>query len=103
MIAGEYAEATRIKRQRIVHAKLGTEISNRVFVGDLQIIDGPTGPRRHIRSKSLIYKPDAFEINRIRSRLRQTISRRFREQLPGIVFTLFPGLRIEVAENAGAI
>src|SRR5215213_9956866 len=103
MIAGEYAQAARVKWERVVHAKLSTKISDRVFSRYRNALHGPAGPRSHVRLKELIDALHAFEINRIGSGFRQPVRRGFGEELARILLALFPDLRIEIAKDAGAV
>src|SRR4051794_38953282 len=98
MIAGEYAEATGVKRQRRVHAKLGTEVSDRMLRRDRVLLQ--TRRRRHVRLKTLVEALHTFHVDRIGRSFGQPEGRRFREQLARIVLTLFPDFGIEIAEDA---
>src|ERR1044072_5911320 len=98
-MAGQDAGSTRIKRQRIVNAKLSAEISNRTIRCDLQFAEGPADALSHVRLKPFLDASHALEVNRIRRCFRQTKLRRFREQSPRVVLAVFPKLRLQVAKD----
>src|ERR1041385_3524887 len=101
MIAGEYAQTTRVERQRCVNAKLRAEVSDGMFRRDRILLQ--TRRRGQVRLKALVELLHPLHVDRIGRRFGQSEGRRFREQSSRIVLTLFPDFGIEIAEDSLAI
>src|SRR5688572_32056524 len=100
MIAGEYAEAAGVQRQRIVYAKLGAKISDWMFRRDRTCRNAI---RLHVRFKTLGQALHAFQINGIARGLGETIRRNPGQQLSWVIFAFCPKLRIEIAKDGSAV
>src|ERR1700750_1930355 len=101
MIAREDAEATRVKRQRSVHAKLRAEVSDRMLFSDR--VELQARRRREIRLKTLVEMAHTFHVDRISGRFGKSKGRRFREELSRVVLTFFPDFGVEIAEDTLAV
>src|SRR5216684_2040435 len=98
MITGEDSETARIKRERIVHAELGTEIRDPVLLADMsrQRELGPGPGVAHVFSKSPIQPLNTIREKGIRRHLRQPQIRNLSQQQTRILFALLPEVRIKV-------
>src|SRR5438477_12472577 len=100
MISREYSQTSRIKRERIVHAELCTEISDRIRPGDMcgQSRLGPALCIAHVFRESLVQLLNTIGEGRIRGHLGQSQIRNLGQQQTWILLALLPQVRIEVAE-----
>ena len=105
MIAGEDSQSARIERQRVVHAILGAEISDRILASDFgrQLQLRPGFMVRNVRVKALYQFLDAFRKDGLGRHLRETKVRNPGQQDAWILFALRPKARIYVAKNVRTI
>src|SRR6266568_8990421 len=105
MIAGEDSQSTRIERQRVVHAILGAEISDRILAGNsgCQLQLRPEFVVGEVGVKALPKFLDAFRKDWFGGHLSETKVRNPCQQDAWILFAMRPEARIYVAKNVRTV
>jgi hypothetical protein len=105
VVAGEYAEATRVERERVVYAELGAEVGHGALARYLRgVARGPgVGRRVGVTVEALGQAGDALDVARLGRHLPQVELGCFDEQAARVVPALLPDLRVEVAHHGLAV
>ena len=105
MIAREDSQTARIKRQRIVHAELCTEVSDWILPGDMcrQSQLRPGLRVAQVFGESPVQLLNTVRERRICGHLGQSQIRNVGQQQTRILVPLLPQVRIEIAENFRAV
>src|SRR5438128_10262827 len=105
MITGEDSQTSRIKRERIVHTELCTEVSDWILPGDMcrQSQLRPGLRVAQVFGESPVQLLNTVRERRICGHLGQSQIRNVAQQQTRILVALLPQVRIEIAENFRAV